>query len=60
MYLQKSLISSTLLAWSVNETSTEENSVLTVLIIVKEYGETFINCPNCLFEIKINKTFDLC
>ena len=54
------LISSALLTWSVNQTLTEENSVLTVFIIVKECGEIFINCPNCLFGTKLNKTFDVC
>ena len=47
-----SSISSALLAWSVNQTLTEENSVLTVFIIVKECGEIFINCPNSLFGAK--------
>ena len=37
-----SSISSALLTWSVNQTSTEENSVLTVFIIVKECGEILI------------------
>ena len=55
-----SSISSALLTWSVNQTSTKENSVLTVFIIVKECGEIFINCPNCLFGTKLNKTFDEC
>ena len=41
-----SSISSALLTWSVNQTSTKENSVLTVFIIVKECSEIFINCPN--------------
>ena len=58
--LTLSSISSALLTWFVNQTSTEENSVLTVFIIVKECGETFINCPNCLFGTKLNKTFDVC
>ena len=44
----------------VNQTSTEKNSVLTVFITVKECIEIFINYPNCLFETKVNKTFDLC
>ena len=48
-----------LLAWSVNQTSAEENSVLTVFIIVKECGEILINCPDCLFGRKVNKTFDV-
>ena len=51
-----SSISSALPAWSVNQTSTEENSVLTVFIITKEWGEIFINCPNSLFGTKVNKT----
>ena len=55
-----SSISSVLLAWSVKQTSTEENSVLTVFIMVKEYGEIFTKCPNCLFGTKVNKTFDVC
>ena len=37
-------MSSALLVWSVNQTSTKENSVLTVFIIVKECGEIFISC----------------
>ena len=44
----------------VNQTSTEKNSVLTVFMTVKECIEIFINCPNCLFETKVNKMFDLC
>ena len=55
-----SSISVALLTWSLNETSTEKNSVLTVFIIVKKCGEIFINCPNCLFGTKLNKTFDVC
>ena len=51
-----SSISSGLLDWSVNHTSTEENSVLTVFIIVKTCGEMFSNCPNCLFGAKLNNT----
>ena len=51
-------ISSALLDWSVNQISIEENSVLTVFFIVREGGEIFINCPNCLFGTKLNKTFD--
>ena len=35
-------------------------SVLTVFIIVKKCGKIFINCPNCLFGTKVNKTFDVC
>ena len=58
--LTLSSISSALLAWSVNQNPTEENSVLTVFIIVKECGEIVINCPNCLFGTKVNKTFDVC
>ena len=58
--LTLSSISSALLAWSVNQNSTEENSVLTVLIIVKECGEIVINCPNCLFGTEVNKIFDMC
>ena len=53
-------MSNALLAWSVNQTSTEENSVLTVFIIVKECGEIFINFSNCLFGTKVNKKFDAC
>ena len=53
-------ISSALLAWFVNQTSTKENSVLTVFIIVKDYGEIFINCRNFLFRTKLYKTFDVC
>ena len=58
--LTLSSISSALLAWSLNQTSTEENSVLSVFIIVKEYVEIFTNCPSCLFGTKVNKTFDVC
>ena len=55
-----SSISVALLTWSLNETSTEENSVLTVFIIVKKCGEIFINRPNCLFGTNVNRTFDVC
>ena len=41
--LTLSSISSALLAWSVNQTLTEQNSVLTVFIIVKECGQIFID-----------------
>ena len=41
-----------LLDWSVNQTSTLENSVFTVFIIVKTCGEIFSNCPNSLFGDK--------
>ena len=58
--LKLSSISSALLDWSVNHTSTEENSVFTVFIIVKTCGEIFNSCPNCLFGTKINNTFDAC
>ena len=58
--LTLSLTSSALLTWSVNQTSTEENSALIVFIIVKECGEIFINYPNCLFGTKVNKTFEVC
>ena len=51
---------SALLSGFVNQTSTKENSVLTVFIIVKEFGEICINCPNCLLRTKLNKTFDEC
>ena len=37
--LTLSSISSAFLAWSVNQTSTEENSVLSVFISVEESGE---------------------
>ena len=53
-------MSSALLACSINQTSAEENSVLTVFIIVKECGEIFINCQNHLFGTKVNKTFHVC
>ena len=52
--LTLSPISSTLLTWSVNQTLTAENSVLTVLIIVKEFSKIFITFPNCLFGTKLN------
>ena len=55
-----SSIPSALLTSSVNQTSTKENPVLTVFIIVKEWGEIFIYCPNCLLGTKLNKTFDVC
>ena len=58
--LTLSSISSALLDWSVNHTSTEGNSVLTVFIIVKTCGEMFNSCPNCLFGTKLNNTFDAC
>ena len=58
--LTLSSILSALLTWSVKQTSTEENSVLTSFIIVKECDEIFINCPNCLFGTKVNNTFDVC
>ena len=51
-----SSISGALLTLPVKQTSTEENSILTVFIIVKECGEIFINSPNCLFGTKVNKT----
>ena len=63
-YLQSKLtlfsISSGLLDWSVNQNSTEENSVFAVFIIVKTCGEIFNNCLNCLFGTKLNNTFDAC
>ena len=31
-----------------------------VFIIVKEYCEIFINCPNRLLGTKLNKAFDVC
>ena len=46
--LALSLILSALLIWSVNQTSTEKNSVLTVFIIVKE-------CDEILSELPISK-----
>ena len=46
------LISSVLLAWSVNQTSAEENSVLTVFVIVKECGEIFITVQIVCLEQK--------
>ena len=55
-----SSISSALLAWSVNQTSAKENSVLTAFLIVRECDEIFTNCPNCLFGTKLNKAFDVC
>ena len=58
--MTSSSISIPLLTWSVNQISTEENSVLTVFIIVKECREIFINCPNCLFGTEVNNTFDVC
>ena len=38
----------------------KRKSALTVFIIVKVFGEIFINWPNCLFVTKRNKTFDEC
>ena len=58
--LTSSSISSALLIWSINQTLTEDNAVLTVFIFVKQCGKVFINCPNCLFEAKVNRTFDVC
>ena len=58
--LMLSSIPSPLLAWSVNQTLTEENSVFTVFIIVKACREIFINCPNFLSGTKVNNTFDIC
>ena len=55
-----SSISSALLGWSVNQASTEENSVFTVFIIVKACGEILSNYPNCLFGTKLNNAFDAC
>ena len=45
---------------SVNHTSTEENFVFIVFIIVKTCGEIFSICPNFLFGTRLNKTFDAC
>ena len=53
-----SSISSTLLTWSVSLTLPEENIVFNVFIIVKERGEIFMNCPNCLFGTKLLMCFD--
>ena len=58
--LTLSSISGALLNWSVNQMSTKENSVLIVFIIVKDRCELLINCPNSLFETKLNKTFEVC
>ena len=58
--LTLSSISSALLEWSVNQTSTEENSAFTVFIIVKTCGEMFNSCSNYLFGTKLNNTFDAC
>ena len=58
--LTLSSISNALLTWSVNQTSVEEHLVLTVFTIVKEYGKIYINCPNCFFGTKVNKTVDVC
>ena len=55
-----SSVSSGLLNWSANQTSIGENSVLTLFIIVKVFGETFISWTNCLFGTNLNKTFDEC
>ena len=54
-----SSISSAFLTWSVNQTSGEENSVLTIFIIVKECSKIFISCPNSLFRTKLNKILDV-
>ena len=51
-----SSISSALLTWSVKQTSTKENSVLIVFLIVKQ----LINFPTCLFGTKVNQTFEAC
>ena len=58
--LTLSSISSGLLNWSINQTSIKENCVLIVFIIVKDCGNILINCPNCLFGTKVNKTFEVC
>ena len=58
--LTLSSISSALLTWSVNQTSTEENLILTVFIFVKVCGEIFIHCSNCLFKTKLKNIFDMC
>ena len=50
--LKLSSISSALLTWFVNQTSTEENLVLNMFIIFEEKGKIFINCQNCLFRAK--------
>ena len=50
--LRLSLILSTLLAWSVNQASTEENSVLTLFIIVKECGEILLTVRILCLEQK--------
>ena len=44
----------------VHHTSVNENYVFVVPSIVRECGEIFINCPNCLFGTKVNNTFDAC
>ena len=43
-----------LLTWSLNQTLTEENSILAVSIIVKECGEISISYANGLFGTKVN------
>ena len=58
--LTLSSISSALTTWAVNQTLTKENSVLIVFIIVEECGDILINCPNCLFGTKVNKTLEMC
>ena len=47
-----SLISSALLAWSVNQTSAEKNSVLIVFIIVKECDEILLTVQIVYLEQK--------
>ena len=35
-------------------------SVFVVFIIVKEWGDVLVSCPNCLFGTKVNNTLDAC
>ena len=35
-----------------------ENAVFVLFSIVNECGDILINCPNCLFVMKVNNTFD--
>ena len=52
--------SSALLAWSLKQTSIEENTVWIDFINVKECGEILIIFPSFLFRTKVNETFEVC
>ena len=58
--LKLSSISRGLLFRSVNQTSMNENYVITVFNIINDSGEIFINCPDCLLGTNVNIIFDAC